>query len=65
MIAPQTLYLDNPEDLIVTFDLRRPGSAAALHRQRARWTQYSDLEALDGDQFALVVRPGWVSEEAA
>jgi hypothetical protein len=59
------LYLNDPECLIMLFDLRQPGAAEALHKQRAVWAQYSDIEALDGDCFALVVRPGWVSEAAA
>ena len=65
MIAPDIFYLNNPECMVSVFDLREPGAAAALHRQRARWTEYSDLEALDEDHFVLVVRPGWVTEAVA
>ena len=59
------LYLNNPECLLVAFDIRDPGAVAALHRQRARLAEYSDLEALDENHFVLVVRPGWVLEAAA
>jgi hypothetical protein len=65
MTALEELYLNHPECLISVFDLRLAGAAAALHRQRARWTEYSDLEALDEDQFALVVRLDWVTEAVA
>ncbi len=65
MIAPDTFYLNDPECMVTVFDLRERGAAATLHRQRARWAEYSDLECLDEDHFVLVVRPGWVSESAA
>jgi hypothetical protein len=62
---PQRLYLNHPECLVVIFDLREPNGRAELHRQRAAWAEYSDIEALDEDHFALVIRPGWASEVAA
>jgi hypothetical protein len=67
MTAPtQRLYnLDHPEYLVVLFDLRVPGGPSELHRQRAAWAEYSDIEALDEDHFVLVIRPGWASEAAA
>jgi hypothetical protein len=64
-LAPDALYLNDPECLLIVFDLRAPGAAAALDRQRVRWAEYSDVEALDEDHFALIVWPGWVSESAA
>ncbi len=63
--APDLLYLNHPEYLLLVFDLRQPGAMAALLRQRARWAEYSDMEALDDVHIALIVRPGWVSEPAA
>jgi hypothetical protein len=66
MTAPRKgLYPSHPECLIVVFALREPGGPSELHRQRAAWAQYSDIEALDEDHFALVIRPGWASEAAA
>ena len=65
MFAPDVLYLQNPEYLVVLFDLREPGGPAELHRQRAAWAEYSDIEALDEHRFALIIRPGWASEAAA
>jgi hypothetical protein len=65
MIAPDVLYLNHPECLVMIFDVREPAAAAALHRQRVRWAEYSEVESLDEDHFALIVRPGWASEPAA
>ncbi len=66
MIAPDTFYqLNDPECLLTVFDLRESGAAEALHRQRARWERFSDLEPLDEDHFVLIVRPGWLLGSAA
>jgi hypothetical protein len=64
MIAPEVLYLNDPECLVTVFDVRDPDAAAALHRQSVRWSEYSDMESLDEDHFALIVHPGWASEPA-
>jgi hypothetical protein len=64
-LAPDSVYLTHPECLVVLFDLRQPGAAESLHRQRAAWADYSDIEAVDADCFALIVRPGWAAEPAA
>ena len=48
-------------DVRVLFDLRIPGAAARLNRERAIWQTLSDIEALDENHFALTVRLGWVS----
>ena len=65
MFAPKKVYLNEPECLLVIFDLRIPGGASELERQRAAWPYYSDVEVLDEGHRALIVRPGWVSERAA
>ncbi len=65
MIAPEPLYPSHPECLIFIFDLNEPDGAAALHRQRAALGEYTDIEVLDEDHFALIVFPGWASEPAA
>lgn len=65
MYAPGEVYLNYPECLLVVFDLREPGAAEQLHRQRAAWQAYSDIEVLDEDHFALIVRPAWAAEAAA
>jgi hypothetical protein len=66
VIAPEPpLYPNHPECLIVLFDLSDPNGPEELHRQRAALAEHADIEALSEDVFALVIRPGWVSEVAA
>ena len=65
MTAPPLLYLNNREFLLVVFDLSIPSGAVALARQRAAWSDRCDVEILDEDHRALIIRPGWVSERAA
>ena len=65
MIAPEALYsVEHPECLVVLFDLREPGGAAALDRQRRALRANSDIEVLDKDHRALIVYPGWVAGPA-
>jgi hypothetical protein len=64
-LAPEPLYPSHPKCLVVIFDLRHPNGPAELHRHRAALAEHADLEALDEDHFALIVRPGWASEAAA
>ena len=61
---PQRLYPNRPEGLVVLFDLREPGGPSELHRQRAAWAEYSDIQALDEHHFALLIRPGSALEAA-
>ena len=63
--TPHQLYLNDPECLIVIVDLAEPDGPAALYRQRAALGEYTDIEALDADHFALIVFPGWALELAA
>ena len=65
MKAPPLMYLDDPEVLLVVFDLGVLGRADALARQRAAWSDRCDAEVLDECHRALVIRPGWVPERAA
>ncbi len=50
---------------MVLFDLRIPGVAERLHRERAAWQERGDIEALDQNHFVLIVRPGTPVREAA
>jgi hypothetical protein len=61
--APESLYRNAPKSIVVLFDMRIPGGAERLHRQRASWGAYGDIEALDQDHYALVIRPGGVHGE--
>ena len=65
MIAPDALYLNDPECLIILFDLREPCAAEILGRERALWPEHTDIEVLDEFHAALIRWPGWVSEPAA
>lgn len=59
MVAPQCEFYPRRETEIgILFDLRLPGSAERIHRERALWQERSDIEALDKDHFILVIRPG-------
>ena len=62
---PQRLYINHPECLVVVFDLREPGGPSELHKQRAAWAEYADIEALDEHHFVLLIGPGWALVAAA
>ncbi len=51
-------YHEGRTEICVLFDLRVPGGADALHRQRAAWQEKSGIEAIGKNHFVLVVRPG-------
>ena len=55
----------NAKYIIVLFDLRLPGTAERLDREREAWQAQSDTEALDENHFALLVRPGGARRLAA
>jgi hypothetical protein len=61
----EALYPGAPDCVIVLFDLRDSEAVEKLHRERAAWQEQSEIEALDGDHFVLVVRPGGAQELAA
>lgn len=56
--APHRIIPDSDSAFLAIFDLRIPGTAARLHRERAAWAEYADIEAIDRDHYVLVVRPG-------
>lgn len=59
MNAPMhKFYPTSKTEVIVLFDLRIPGVAERLHRERAAWQEHSFIEALDEHHFVLIVRPG-------
>jgi hypothetical protein len=59
------LYLSEPECIVVIFDLRDSEAVAELHRLRWTWREFSDIEALSEDCFALILRPGGARRLAA
>ncbi len=58
MDRARQLYPSSSEGMVVIFDLRLPGAAERLHRERAVWQEESDIEALDKDHFVLIVQAG-------
>jgi hypothetical protein len=54
--APHQAYHSSERFHLSIFDVRIPGAAERLHRERARWQERSDIEALDEAHFVLVVR---------
>jgi len=44
--------------VMIMFDLRIPGAAERLHRGRAVWQEFTDIEAIDENHFVLVIQPG-------
>lgn len=58
MIRATTSLHDKRPDELVVFDVRSPGVAACLHRERAAWGECGDIEALDENHYVLLVRPG-------
>ena len=57
--APNQAYHEGSRtEICVLFDLRIPGAAEHLHRERAAWQEKSEIEAIDKNHFVFVVRPG-------
>lgn len=56
--TPKTLHPSSSEYMIVLFDLRLPGTADRLERERAAWQVQSDIQVLDENHVVLLVRPG-------
>ena len=56
--APKTLYPSSSQCIIVLFDLRLPGTANRLDRERAAWQAQCDTETLDENHVVLLARPG-------
>jgi len=54
----QALYPDRRSYELAIYDIRIPGAAERLHRERAAWQAQSDIEALDQNHFVLIVQPG-------
>lgn len=63
--GPEPFYTTHPECLLSVFDLREPGAAEMLGRERALWPEHTEVEVLDEVHAAVIRQPGWVSEPAA
>ncbi len=57
-MTPDRAYPNHRGYTLVIFNLRVPGSVERLHRERAAWRAYADVEMLGYDHAILIVRPG-------
>jgi hypothetical protein len=55
-LAPEALYRNDGEYILVIFDLRYPQALERLHRTRAAWQ--ARLELIDKNHVVLVIKPG-------
>ena len=66
MYAPQEQsYPNEQQSMWILFDLRIPGVAERLHRERAAWQERSEIESLDKNHFVLIINAGGVRRLAS
>ena len=58
MFAPKRSVSESATYTLVIFDIRIPGVAQRLHRERTAWQRHSDIEALNQNHYVLINRPG-------
>jgi hypothetical protein len=51
-------YHDSGYLILVSYDLRVPGSRERLQREHRRWRVEAAIEILDSDHAVLIIRPG-------
>jgi hypothetical protein len=56
--ALETLYPDRSSYKLSICDIRSPGAAERLHRERAAWQEQSEIKATTKDHFLFVVYAG-------
>jgi hypothetical protein len=64
-LAPRPLYSSELECIALLFDLRNSEAVEELHHLRAVWQEDSEIEALDENHFALMLRPGGAARRLA
>ena len=57
-MTPHEVYSKDKASLLMIYDLRVPGTAVRLLREIEAWRGNADVEAVDDDHFALIIRPG-------
>jgi hypothetical protein len=57
-LTPYEVYPKSGTYILVIYDLRVPGTAARLLRELEAWRGHANVEAVDDDHFALLIRPG-------
>ena len=57
-MTPREVYPKSGTYILVIYDLRVPGTAVRLLREIEAWRGHAEVEAVDDDHFALLIRPG-------
>lgn len=57
-MTTREVYPNSGEYILVIYDLRVPGTAVRLLRELEAWRGHADVEGVDDDHFALLIRPG-------
>jgi hypothetical protein len=57
-LTTREVYSNSGEYILAIYDLRVPGTAARLLREIEAWRGHANVEAVDDDHFALLIRPG-------
>jgi hypothetical protein len=57
-LTPREVYPKSGTYILVIYDLRVPGTAVRLLREIEAWRDHAEVEAVDDDHFALLIRPG-------
>ena len=57
-MTPKKDYRNGGKSTLIIFDLHVSGSVVRLHSERAAWQEHADIEMLDFNHAALIVRPG-------
>jgi hypothetical protein len=63
-LTPHEVYSKDKASLLIIYDLCVPGTAARLLRELEPWRGHANVEAVDDDHFALIIRPGLASRIA-
>ena len=57
-MTPRDVYPNSEAYILVIYDLRVPGTAVRLLREIEAWRGHADVEGVDDDHFALIIRSG-------
>ena len=57
-MTPREVYPKSGTYILVIYNLRVPGTAVRLLREIEAWRGHANVEGVDDDHFALLIRPG-------
>jgi hypothetical protein len=63
-LTTREVYPKSGTYVLVIYDLRVPGTAVRLVREIEAWRGHANVEAVDDDHFALIIRPGLAGKMA-